>query len=206
MTRTGSRAAWQPASDHGGVRAGPGARRVLAHTTLGNARGSALLEHVKGVIAEYEREKIRERTGRGRREKARRGLVVSGTYAYGFRPDPSRPGTLVIHEEEAGVVRMVYRWLTNEQRPIRSMATELRRLGIRPRRGRGWVPSSLRNMLTNPIYAGRAYFNRREVIPSPSTGKPRTGRRMRPETEWISVPVPPIVSAETFERAQQQLA
>src|SRR5207245_7903496 len=32
-----------------------------------------LLDNVRGVIAEYEREKIRERTGRGRREKPRRG-------------------------------------------------------------------------------------------------------------------------------------
>ena len=65
---------------------------------------------------EYEREKIKERTSRGRREKARHGLVVSGTYAYGFRPDAASPGGLVIHEEEAGVVRMVYRWLIEEQR------------------------------------------------------------------------------------------
>src|SRR5262245_53921962 len=104
---------------------------------------SRLLLNVRGVIAEYEREKIRERTSRGRREKARRGLVVSGTYAYGYRPDPQAPARLLVHEDEAGVVRMVYRWLIDEERSLRSITLELRRLGIRPKRGGRWAFSSV---------------------------------------------------------------
>jgi site-specific DNA recombinase len=46
-----------------------------------------LLLNVQGVIAEYEREKIQSRTLRGKREKARRGLVVA-SFPYGYRPDP----------------------------------------------------------------------------------------------------------------------
>jgi DNA invertase Pin-like site-specific DNA recombinase len=39
-----------------------------------------------GEAAEYEREKIRERTMRGNREKARQGKVVStGAVPFGFR-------------------------------------------------------------------------------------------------------------------------
>ena len=41
--------------------------------------------NMRGLVAEYEREKIRERTLRGSREKARQGKVVSaGTIPFGF--------------------------------------------------------------------------------------------------------------------------
>src|SRR2546428_9229513 len=138
-----------------------------------------LLLQVKGVIAEYEREKIRERTSRGRREKARRGLLVSGPYPYGYRADPANAGRLVIHEEEARVVRMMYGWLADEQRSIRTITIELRRLGIPPRRGRAWATSSVRKILTSPFYIGRAFYNRREKIENPKTGRRGTGPRVR---------------------------
>jgi site-specific DNA recombinase len=164
-----------------------------------------LLLNVKGAVAEYERLKIRERTLRGKREKARRGLIVSGPTAYGYRPDPSRPGRLLVHEEHATVVRMIYRWLVEEQMSSRQIVMELRRLGIRPARGQKWAKSSVRNVLTNPIYAGQAYFNRRQRVPSPLTGRKGTGRRFRPENEWITVSVPPILPVGFFEQAQAQL-
>jgi site-specific DNA recombinase len=164
-----------------------------------------LLLQVKGVIAEYEREKIRERTSRGRKEKARRGLVVTGPYPYGYRPDPAQPGRLIIHPEEADVVRMIYRWLVDEHRSIRSIVTELRRLGILPRRGREWAKSSVRKLLTSPFYAGQAHYNRREKIVNAKTGRQGTGRRFRPESEWIPISVPAIVDEALFARAQEQL-
>src|SRR2546428_3098106 len=161
-----------------------------------------LLLQVKGVIAEYEREKIRERTSRGRREKARRGLVVTGPYPYGYRADAANPGRVVVQDDEAHVVRMMYGWLANEHRSIRTITIELRRLGIAPRRGRAWAPSSVRKILTSPFYIGKAFYNRREKIENPTTGRRGTGRRFRPESEWIPLSVPAIVSPELFEQAQ----
>ena len=164
-----------------------------------------LLLQVKGVIAEYEREKIRERTSRGRKEKARRGLVVAGPCPYGYRPDPANSGKLIIHEDEAETVRRIYRWLVEEGRSIRSIVTELRRLGIPSRRSPVWGKSSVRNILTNSLYAGQAYYNRRERTESPKTGKRGTGRRFRAESEWIPIAVPAIVPPELFEHVRGQL-
>jgi len=164
-----------------------------------------LLLQVKGVIAEYEREKIRERTGRGRKEKARRGLVVTGPYPYGYRPDPANPGQLVIHDEEAEVVRTAYRWLVEDHRSLRSIVIELRRLGIRPRRSSQWAASSVRKLLTSPFYIGQAFYNRREKIVNAKTGRQGTGRRFRPENEWIPISVPAIVTPERFKQAETQL-
>lgn len=165
-----------------------------------------LLLQVKGVIAEYEREKIRERTGRGRKEKARRGLFVAGPYPYGYRADPAQDGRLLIHDEEAQVIRTVYRWLVEEHRSLRSIVMEMRRLGIVPRRSRQWAASSVRKLLTSPFYLGQAYYNRREKIVNPTTGRQGTGRRFRPESEWIPITVPTIIDPALFEQAQAQLA
>jgi len=159
-----------------------------------------LLVHVKGVIAEYEREKIRERTMRGKKEKARRGLIPAGPTPYGYRQDPATPGKLVVHDDEASVIRMIFGWLADEVRSIRDITTELQRLGIRPRRGVSWSKSSVRRVLTSEMYVGRAYFNRRT----------RTGQgmrmRFRPEAEWFSIAVPAIVPQALFDQAQAQLA
>ena len=56
-----------------------------------------LLLNVKGVVAEYEREKIRERTTRGKKQKARSKLVPTGPWPYGYRLDTTRPGGLGVH-------------------------------------------------------------------------------------------------------------
>jgi len=60
------------------------------------------------VIAEYEREKIRERTMRGRREKARQGFVVGGRRPYGYSVVS---GLYAVEEKEAQNVLQIFRWL-----------------------------------------------------------------------------------------------
>lgn len=156
-----------------------------------------LLLNVKGIIAEYEREKIRERTLRGKRE-ARRGLVPAGPTPYGYRPDSAAPGKLVPHEETASVVRMIFQWLVEEQRSIRQITTELQALGIRPPRSHHWAKSTVRRILTNEVYAGLAYFNRRERL----SGGPL---RFRPSQEWVPIEVPALIPQGLWEAAQAQL-
>lgn len=157
-----------------------------------------LLLHVKSVIAEYEREKIRERTLRGKREKARRGLIPAGPIPYGYRADSRQPGRLVVHEDEASVVRMLFRWLVEERRSIREITAELRHLGIAPPRGPAWARSSVRRIVTGEVYAGRAWFNRR--------ARTHAGVSLRQAAEWLPIPVPAILPPGVFERAQAQLA
>ena len=100
---------------------------------------------------------------------------------------------------------MMFHWLVDEQRSARSIAVELRRLGIRPQRGEQWAKSSVRNVLTTRFYIGESFFNQREVVANPGTGR-KTRHRLRPATEWILLATPAIVTPELFARAQQQLA
>ena len=158
-----------------------------------------LLLNVKGVVAEYEREKIRERTTRGKKQKARSKLVPTGPWPYGYRLDPTQPGGLGIHDDEARVVREMFRWLA-EGTSVRGVVARLNRLPVIPkaRRAKLWGKSSVRRILTSETYVGRYWYNRRE--------KATDGRmKLRDESEWFAIDVPPIVDRATFERVRQQL-
>ena len=167
----------------------------LRGSTEDTAEGRLLL-NVQGVIAEYEREKIRERTLRGKREKALRGGVI-GQVPYGARVADVSSGVVEIEDREAAVVRMLYRWLVEEKRSLIIIARELTALGIQPRRAQTWAKTSIRRILSDPFYKGEAFFNRRR----------REGTRLvlRPAHEWIPVRVPAIVSEDLWQQAQTQL-
>src|SRR5262249_7471259 len=162
-----------------------------------------LLLQVKGVISEDEGEKIKERTQRGRRERARRGLT--SVYPFGYRKDPAAPGRPIVDEPQAAVVRMIFTWLIDEQRSVRAIVRQLRALGVGGTGEVGWGPTSVNRLLRNPYYAGRTWYNRREVVATRTKESPRVDR-LRPEREWIPIDVPAIITPERFELAQRQLA
>jgi site-specific DNA recombinase len=176
-----------------------GARVEFLTTPAEDTAEGRLLLNVSGVIAEFEREKIRERTLRGKREKARRGLVVApGRAPYGYQPDPDHPGRLVIHEPEAAVVRRIYQWLADERQSLRAIVERLHREGV-PARVVSWGTTQVRRILAETTYSGTAHYNRTQTHPD--------GRlRRRAREEWIAIPVPAIVTAEQHATAAAQLA
>ena len=171
--------------------------------------------NLKGVFAEYEKEKIRERTLRGRRQKARQGFIVGGRTPHGYRylgKAEGEPGRYVVHEEEARVVRLIFHWFVEEGSSIRGIVTRLNQLGYRPQRGIRWGKSSVHRILSSSTYAGRTYYNRRErTVPlrprskDPHRRNKKTALRSRPPAEWIPISVPAIIDTAVFERAQAQL-
>src|SRR3954449_13422770 len=175
-----------------------------------------LLLQIQGAIAEYERAVLAERFRRGKMQKARAGQWVGGQAPYGFRYVPRRdglPGHLEVDEDEAAVVRMLYRWLIDERMTVRQIIKRLAAGPWRPRNGkRLWSNSVVHRVLSDPLYAGTAYANRyAHVAPrKPRSAGPRAGlptcRKPRPREEWIPIPVPAIVDAITYQDASEQLA
>jgi len=175
-----------------------------------------LLLQIQGAIAEYERAVLGERFRRGKLQKARAGYYLAGKAPYGYRYIPKRddaPGYLVVDEAEAEVVRLVYGWLVEEQMTVRQLLKRLNFGDYYPRSGRRpWSNSVVHHILADPVYTGIAYANRyRPVPPQKPRGRgPRTAenscRQLRPKEEWIAIPVPPIITPETFDLAAAQLA
>jgi site-specific DNA recombinase len=175
-----------------------------------------LLLQIQGAIAEYERAVLGERFRRGKLQKARAGYYLAGKAPYGYRYIPKRddaPGHLVVDEAEAEVVRLVYGWLIEERMTVRQLLKRLNFGIYYPRSGRRpWSNSVVHHILADPVYTGIAYANRyRPVPPKKPRGRgPRTAenscRQLRPREEWIAIPVPPIITPETFDLAAAQLA
>jgi len=167
---------------------------------------------MRGVVAQFEREKIRERSMRGLREKARQGKTLGGSCApMGYRYDSER-GTLEEVPEKAQIVRFIFFTFANEDLSLLGLANRLNRLHMpTPGGGDRWRASTLSTMLRNETYAGRLHqFRRYRIEPrsraSAITRTNKTSTAIRPREEWVTVPVPALIPPELFESVQRKLA
>ncbi|MFZ5767416.1 MAG: recombinase family protein, partial [Bacillota bacterium] len=156
-----------------------------------------LFYSLRGAIAEYEKEKIKERTVRGKRQKARQGGIMSVPRAYGYRWDKLTK-SLEVDEDEAKVVRHIFDLYVNRGLGSEQIARRLAAEGVRPKRGQFWHRATVIRIIQNEIYTGVYYQNRWDT----EGGKP-AHRFERPRQEWIAVSVPPIISRDLWEAAQR---
>lgn len=179
-----------------------------------------LLLQFQGMIAEYERAQILERSRRGKRHRAKQGevSVLSGApYGYRYlRKTEETAAYYEIIETEADVVRKVFNWYTVEGLSIAAIARQLTESGLPTRKQRPrWERSVIWAILRNPAYQGRACFGKTAVAARQRITRPlrlRGGSATRnsanhelPREEWIEIPVPALVSEETFALAQEKL-
>jgi site-specific DNA recombinase len=176
----------------------------------------------QGMMAEYERALIIERTRRGKAFRARAGLVnVLGGAPFGYRyirrTDLSEARYEIV-EEEAHIVREMFRRYAEAQLSIGELARWLTAEGVPTRTGKDrWDRSVIWAMLRNPAYVGRAAYlktgvtDRRPAINRQARLQGRTVSRHqahydRPPEEWITIAVPAIIDEATFEIAARRLA
>ncbi|MEI7653514.1 MAG: recombinase family protein [bacterium] len=175
-----------------------------------------MLQGFQGLFAEYEKTKIVERTRRGRLHRAKSNHIVGHLAPYGYdniKRTETSFATYVINEKEAEVVRQIFAWLTEEQLTLYKIICRLKSQGITARKGGMWARSSLSRLLRNETYTGTTYYNKQLSVPST---KPRvdgvysrqinTSRKAKDRKEWIGITVPAIISKETYNKAQKQLA
>ena len=179
-----------------------------------------MLLQFQGMIAEYERAQIAERTRRGKRHRAKEGVVnvLSGApygYRYVKKTDTAAAYYEVI-EREAEIVQTVYRLYTHEGLSINAIVRWLNEHEVPTRKGISrWERTTVWAILRNPAYQGSACFGKTEWVPRRKVNRslrrrggysPRCGaHRERPREEWLAIPVPALVSEEHFALAQEQL-
>jgi len=191
---------------------------IFLHNPFGDTPQGKLLTQMQGMIAEYERTQILERTRRGRLEKARRGEYVPWAYqCYGYRYLPRRhdsPPHVVVEPREAEVVRSLYRLLVEDHLSCRQITKRLNETHIPTPSGQNqvWQPATVRNILTNRTYAGHARYNYRQpALPryrkkdEAELRSLKTGRRYRPASEWVWSEAPALIMPGVYEKAQVQL-
>jgi site-specific DNA recombinase len=179
-----------------------------------------LLLQFQGMIAEYERAQILERSRRGKRHRARQGQVsvLSGApFGYRYvRKSEQSAAYYEINEVEAPVVRLVYERYTVDSLSIGAITRLLNERGIPTRKQTGrWERSTVWAMLRNPAYKGAAGFGKTQTAPRQRITRPLrlrggiasrdSAHHERPQGEWIAIPVPPIIDEQTFALAQERL-
>ncbi len=188
----------------------------------GDRPEDALLVQFQGMIAEYEKAQIIERTRRGKAHRAKAGSVnvLSGApYGYRYvRKSDHAEARYELVEPQATVVRELFRRYTHDGCSIAELARWLSEQQIPTRTGKArWDRSTLWGMLRNPAYAGRAAFaktartdqqprltRRARLAGQPVSRNPVTCDR--PPEQWVQIAVPAIVSDETFQLAARRLA
>src|SRR5437016_1937626 len=197
-----------------------GVETVFVKSPQGDSAEDQLLVQFQGMIAEYERAQILERSRRGKRHRAHLGevSVMSGSpYGYRYvRTTDEAPAAYMVDEAEARVVQRVYDRYTVAGLSIGEITRRLNAEGIPTRkRSARWERSTVWGVLRNSAYRGVACFGktrisartrvmrpqRRRGVTTPST----TAGHERPREEWIEIPVPALVTEESFARAQELL-
>jgi len=195
---------------------------IFLNRSIGVSPEEDLLLQMQGMIAEYERAKIMERSRRGKRHAARRGSVNVLTSApYGYRYIDKHAGggqaQYQVVLEEARVVKQMFEWVGLERVSIREVERRLRKRKIPSAKRQTWHAFTIRKLLTNPAYTGTTFFGkfrmgeRRPPRVRPARGMPEhpknpTSRYPTAPEDQIPIPVPALVSEELFNAVREQLA
>lgn len=169
-------------------------------------------KHIRATVAEYEREKIKERMVRGRRLSVKSGnVIVSGRPPYGYRlTQRNGKATLEVVTDEARIIRLIFEWYvigdeTKVRLSIRGITKKLTSMKIptpydnqrmSKKRGKGeWSFSTVKAILKNETYAGVWHYGKRD-----------RNQRRNPDSHLIAIEVEPIVPRELWEVVQARFA
>ena len=198
-----------------------GAEVEFIRAVRGETPEEQLLLQFQGMIAEYERAQIIERSRRGKRHKAKEGYVnvLSGA-PYGYRYIKTTPDSAAyyyVNEDEACVVRQIFDSYTRGGCSMANIVRSLNKKGIPTRTGKcTWERTTICGMLKNPAYKGRACYGKTKT-----TARTKRTRKLRmkggfstrnscsmptPKDQWIEIPVPPLIDEATYDWAQERLA
>ena len=172
---------------------------------------------LKGTMNALYLKDLSDKTHRGMVAAVLRGSVPGGrTYGYDIVRGLDEKGELLhgkrkVVPDEAETIRKIFAMYQSGEK-LRHICNALDRMGIAAPSGGKWAPTTLvgtrvrkTGLLRNTLYRGLVTFNRMQYRKNPETGKKLSV--MRPESEWIHVPIPElqIIDDATFDAVQAML-
>ncbi len=164
------------------------------------------------VIAELERELIKERTNSWILAVMKKWKWWRGLYPYWYKKD--KEGYLVIDEEESKIVKMIFNLLVNKGYTLNKILDKLNALNVETstykwklwnkrleqlKHKNHWHRMTIQRIVTNQIYTWVLIQNRYR-----KTRKDKH-KTERPKEEWIISDCPKIINKDLFSKAQYQL-
>jgi len=160
-------------------------------------------EFMLTFMAALAQEESRNMSGRikfGKRASKENGVVPTQVYGYDKVKDDAC--SLVINEEEAKVVRNIFRWYVEENIGASKIAITLNEQGYRTKRDCYWSNNAIVRILKNRLYTGVVINGKQEV-----TNFLTSERKEIPQEEWYIRDYQEIriISDEQFNKAQELL-
>jgi len=149
-----------------------------------------------GLVSEWERETIIERTKSGRLQRYKEGCWGPGKPPYGYSYNRETK-KLVVNESEARIIQRIFEEYATGKSMVR-IANMLNDEKIPPRnsnKGKGWRNGSIRDVLFNPAYKGTQIVNIYQHYSRPPKEIPE---------QAITINVPRIVSDALWDVAQER--
>jgi DNA invertase Pin-like site-specific DNA recombinase len=171
---------------------------VSVEATDQNIKDDELMLMVHAGVAGQESKRTSERVRANMGNSARKG-IHTGKAPYGFRPIREiKDGRAVvvrweIEETEAEIIREMTRLSSEENLGFKAISDNLNDRGMR-RESRHWVPSSIQQILRNPVIKGLMVYGRNQ-------------KKGTPLQDLIEVPgvFPPILSDTEWDTLQQRM-
>lgn len=156
-----------------------------------------LILNILGSFAQFEREMTAERVRENMRERAKSGAWSGGITPFGYRMNPETK-VLEIVPQEVETVTAIFETY-RQSRSIRKTIFTMNATRRFNREGKPWARTTIRRILTNPVYVGTVRYAKRAV---------RGNRILKQDkTKWVVAEnaCQPIVEKELFADLQAGL-
>ncbi len=167
-------------------------------TSMGN---SEFVLTIFGALAQEESANTSKRVKFGKKLNAEKGRVPN--IVYGYDKTIGDYFNLTINEEEAAIVRQIFKWYNEDGYGVSKIAIFLNERGLKTKRNCAWSPNAVSTIVQNELYTGKIINGKQEIVDF------LTGRRTEKDrSDWIVVDRPDlrIIDPDMFSKAQQILA
>ncbi|MGH7076318.1 MAG: recombinase family protein [Stellaceae bacterium] len=182
-----------------------GVKLVSITQEMGDDPMHVMMRQIMALFDEYQSKENAKHVIRALKENARQGFWNGSLPPIGYRTVAAETrGTKVKKKLEidplhAETVRLIYRLAlhgdgTKGQMGVKNIVSYLNRNRIFTRDGGRWGIGQVHRILTRRTYMGEHEFNKRSK-----------SKELKPTTEVVVVPVPPIIDRETFDTVQALL-
>lgn len=155
-------------------------------------------------MARREYKMINRRIQRGRLASVSEGKYIASIAPFGYEKVKIKLGkgnTLKINEEQAKIVNLIYESYLKGL-SLNAIANKLDTL-CKPLNSKYWSRSTVKDILTNPIYIGKIRWGFKKEKKSYENGKLKKTRTPNVEYKLIDGLHPPIIKEDTFYKVQK---
>ena len=121
---------------------------------------TGLLLPLKNIINASYAKDLSQKVSSARHVQRGRGEFTGSVVPFGYKKDQQRKGRFVVNEDEAAVVRQIFR-MFGEGESYSEIARELNRLRIPSPQGKLWRYQSIRGIIANEVYLGKMIQGKR---------------------------------------------